>query len=92
MQADLHAPPANNLAQQLLLALEVRCLKPKLYLETTVPSYLTAWPSRDLIRASHQQITREWSNAEMAHDIERVCREFGLECPVICTPEGLMGG
>src|SRR5262245_37147067 len=26
----------------------------------TIPSYLTAWPSRDLIRAAHQQITREW--------------------------------
>src|SRR5262249_37093161 len=24
------------------------------------PSYLTAWPSRDLVRAAHQQITREW--------------------------------
>lgn len=30
------------------------------YIETTVASYLTAWPSRDLIRAAHQQITREW--------------------------------
>ena len=25
-----------------------------------MPSYLTAWPSRDLIRAGHQQITKEW--------------------------------
>jgi hypothetical protein len=30
------------------------------YVETTIPSYLTAWPSRDLVRATHQQITKEW--------------------------------
>jgi len=35
-------------------------MKPRVYLETTIPSYLTAWLSRDLIRAAHQQITREW--------------------------------
>ncbi len=156
-------------------------MKPKLYLETTVPSYLTAWPSRDLVRASHQQITKEWwetrlnhfevfvsqfvldeaaagdsaaaderirairdfpildidesvetvaeklisslalpskaatdaahiaiaavhgmhflltwncahiANAEMAVTIETVCHDLGYSCPVICTPEELMG-
>jgi hypothetical protein len=35
-------------------------MKRRVYLETTVPSYLTAWPSRDLVRAAHQQITRDW--------------------------------
>jgi hypothetical protein len=156
-------------------------VKPKLYLETTVPSYLTAWPSRDLIRAGHQQLTKEWwqtrragfdiyisqfvldeaaagdaeaarerlaalqglpvldlsepvvelagalnaslalpqkavtdaahiataavhgmhflltwncahiANAEMFVAIERVCQAHGFACPVICTPEELMG-
>jgi predicted nucleic acid-binding protein len=35
-------------------------MKPTVYVETTVISYLAAWPSRDLIRAAHQRITREW--------------------------------
>lgn len=35
-------------------------MKPRVYIETTIPSYLTAWPSRDLIQAAHQQATREW--------------------------------
>ena len=32
----------------------------RVYIETTVVSYLTARPSRDLITAAHQQITHEW--------------------------------
>jgi len=35
-------------------------VKPKVYVETTVVSYLTARPSRDLVVAAHQQLTREW--------------------------------
>ena len=34
--------------------------KESVYIETTVVSYLTAWLSRDLIRAAHQQITQAW--------------------------------
>src|SRR5438552_3326008 len=35
-------------------------MKPKVYIETSVVSYLTAWPSRNEFIASHQQVTREW--------------------------------
>jgi predicted nucleic acid-binding protein len=156
-------------------------MKSRLYLETTIPSYLTSWPSRDLIIAGHQQITREWwenqrhifqlyisqlvvdevsagdpvaararlkvvqdlpllditpevaelassilasgkiprkaatdaahiaiaavhgmdflvtwncvhiANAAIANALAFICREHACECPVICTPEELMG-
>lgn len=35
-------------------------LKAKVYLETTIVSYLVATPSADLIQAAHQQATRNW--------------------------------
>ena len=35
-------------------------MPPTVYIETSVISYLTARPSRDLIVASHQQLTAEW--------------------------------
>jgi hypothetical protein len=41
-------------------SIEERDMKTKIYLETTIPSYLTAWPSRDLITAANQQTTRDW--------------------------------
>jgi hypothetical protein len=30
------------------------------YIETTIPSYLTAWPAKNLIVAAHQVMTRDW--------------------------------
>ena len=156
-------------------------MKPSVYMETTIPSYYTARPSRDVVVAGHQATTREWwdrrlphfrafisqivldeaalgdaefaarrlealrpfrlldlrddvtelarhlvdsgpmpmkavrdalhialaathgidflltwncthiANAEMSPKIASICHEHGLECPVICTPDELMG-
>ena len=37
-------------------------MKPTVYIETSVVSYLTARPSRDVVVAAYQEITREWWN------------------------------
>jgi predicted nucleic acid-binding protein len=36
------------------------CVKSKVYIETSVVSYLTGRPSRDLVIAAHQELTRQW--------------------------------
>lgn len=36
----------------------------RVYIETTIPSYLAARPSRDLLQAARQQLTRDWWNKE----------------------------
>ena len=35
-------------------------MKPKVYLETTIPSLLAAWPNRDVVILGQQQATRDW--------------------------------
>jgi len=59
--------------------------KSKLYLESTILSYLTARPSRDLIVAAHQQITHEWWERARGHfDLyvsEAVLLEIGAGDP-----------
>lgn len=35
-------------------------MKPTAYIETSIISYLTARPSRDMVVAAYQEITREW--------------------------------
>jgi len=38
----------------------------KVYLETTVVSYLVARPSRDIVVAAHQELTRQWWEVQRA--------------------------
>jgi predicted nucleic acid-binding protein len=35
-------------------------MKPTVYIETTIVSYLTAWPSRDMMRLIHESLTQKW--------------------------------
>jgi len=52
----------------------------RVYVETTVISYLTALPSRDIVQAAHQQITCEWWERRNRFDLfvsEAVLEEAG---------------
>jgi hypothetical protein len=53
-------------------------MKPKLYLESTIPSYLSSLLSRDIIVAGHQQITQEWWN-NRSSDFELYISQFVLD-------------
>ena len=44
-------------------------MKPKVYVETTIVSYLTAWPSREIVRAAQQEVTRDWWSVRDVFDL-----------------------
>lgn len=50
----------------------------RVYIETTVVSYLTARPSRDVVIAGHQQVTHEWWNTRSS-DFELCVSQLVLD-------------
>jgi hypothetical protein len=55
-------------------------MKPKVYLETTILSYLAAKPSRDLVTAGRQVITRRWWKTEREKYSLVVSEAVEVEC------------
>lgn len=53
-------------------------VKPKVYVETSVISYLTSRPSRDLVVAGHQQVTQDWWE-DRRRDFHLVASELVFE-------------
>src|SRR3990172_4023072 len=53
-------------------------MKPKVYVETTVVSYLTARGSRDLIVAAHQELTQEWWQRRRG-EFEMYCSQLVIQ-------------
>ena len=75
------------------------------YIETSIPSYLAARPSRDIRVAAWQEITVQWwESARNRYDlytseivvadtkplIRSICALAGYSCPEICTPQELL--
>lgn len=52
-------------------------LKQKVYIETSIPSYLKAWRSRDLVVAGNQETTKEWWDRR--YDFDLYISEFVLQ-------------
>ena len=52
--------------------------KPKVYVETSVISYLTSRPSRDIVVAGHQRVTQDWWDSQRER-FQLVASELVLE-------------
>ena len=50
-------------------------MKPRIYIETSIPSYLVSRRSRDLIAAANQELTQEWWETRK-DDFDLVISEF----------------
>ncbi len=64
-------------------------MKPRVYLETTIPSYLTAWLSRDLVMAAHQQTTKEWWMLRR-HDFQLFVSQFVIDEAAAGDPDAAL--
>lgn len=56
----------------------------RVYIETTVVSYLTARPNRDVVIAGHQQITEWWDTRRQSYELcvsQLVRKEAGAGDP-----------
>lgn len=42
----------------------------RIYIESTIPSYVVARPARDLLQAARQQLTRDWWDLRRALELE----------------------
>ncbi len=58
-------------------------MKPSLYLETTVVSYLTVRPSRDVIVLAHQTITQQWWESHL--------KEYDIYISQVVVDEARLG-
>ena len=65
------------------------------YLETSIISYLAAWPSRDLVTAARQELTRQWwARRRGAFDVyvsEAVVAEARAGDPEVAARSGRFG-
>ncbi|MEX2663011.1 MAG: type II toxin-antitoxin system VapC family toxin [Vicinamibacterales bacterium] len=63
-------------------------MNPTVYVETSVISYLGAKPSRDIVIAAHQQVTRRWWRSRRSYRlfVSQIVRdEAAVGDPVACA-------